>query len=109
MAKETAIAPEFSIGEINEEASGEVKAPKEDTTGREIASLKMNKGWQEIEEYINGRLNELSDFDIGQLGVEEIGYRYALISALRKELQVIIDIVDSNYEFEKGRKKEGTK
>ncbi len=63
-AVETAIAPEFNIGEINEQASGEVEA-QEDTEGVEIASLKNNKGWIEIEAYIDGRIKELSDLDIG--------------------------------------------
>lgn len=104
---ETAIEPEFNMGAINEEASGEVRETK-DTDGQEIASLKNHKGWTQVEEYIDGRLLELKDFDIGDLGVEAIGYRYALISGLRKELTTIKNIVDYNYEQEVERKAKGT-
>lgn len=103
---ETAVPPEIDLRKINEDVSSDIKV-KEDNTGKEIASLKNHTGWIQVEEYINSRIKELEDFEIGALSVEEIGYRYAMIRGLRMELKTILNIVDSNYDYQKETKAKG--
>ena len=103
---ETAIPANFNVGETNQEVASDVEI-KEDTSGKELASLKNNKGWLEVEEYINARIDTLKAFDMDGMSVEAIGYKHALTDSLIKELQNIIDIIDANYEFEKQRKERG--
>lgn len=105
---ETAIAPELNMEKINREVAGEAPKPKEDKAGMEVASLKHNAGWMEIEEYINGRITELKDFNIEGMNVTDLGYKYALSRGIRHELELIINIIDAHYEQAKGKKEEGS-
>lgn len=105
--EETAIPPSFDLAELNKEVAPETldkKEIKEDTSGKDLASLKENKGYQELEEYMVARLKELGTVDIENSTPEMIGYNYALSEGKKAEIANILNIVDTNYEFQKERK-----
>lgn len=109
--EETAIAPEFNLDAMNKAVAPKTldkEEIKEDTSGEDLASLKHNKGYQELEQYIVGRLKEFGRIDIENSTPEMIGYNYALNEGKKVELENILTIVDSNYEFQKERKEGGT-
>ncbi len=104
--EETAVTSSFDIGSVNTETLDK-KEIKEDRTGKELAALKHDAGYKMLEEYIQGQINALGDFDIDGMTPELIGYQYALNSGIKTALQGVLDVVNANYEFEKEKQERG--
>lgn len=102
---EQAITPD--INEINKEVRSSDIEVKEDKTGNEIAALKQNKGWMEIEGYIQGRLKQIELFEVTGLSMEEVGYRHMLTLGITQELEAILNIIDAHDEQRKEKRREG--
>lgn len=95
MEFETSLEPSFDLGESAR------NIPKEESP---MASLKIHPGWVILEEEIKSRIASLESFNTEGMDFDKIGFYHVLHEKLRRELSTILNIVDSNYEHERGKK-----
>jgi hypothetical protein len=104
--EETAVTSSFDVGKVNA-ATLDKQEIREDRTGKELAALKNDAGYKMLEEYIQGQIDALGDFNFDGMTPELIGYQYALNNGIKKSLQGVLDVVNANYEFEKEKRQRG--
>ncbi len=67
-------------------------------TDRLMYELRSMPHWKQVREYIErrvGDLQELRDADFSSVGLEEIGLRFLVANLAVKELQRIVDMVET--------------
>lgn len=93
MSTEAITDGELSIEEKN--IPGVAEAESFDLS---LASLDSNKGWEQLRERIENRINyhrHMEGVDTSKLSLEEIGQKFIVSSLVVAELEAILSLVDN--------------